>query len=91
MYQSTHPRGVRLNRLYFFPVKSMFQSTHPRGVRLYAIKSLVQKASLGSICEMILSSVVLFGFYCKKLGKRSRATFANILNFSCLLLVRTND
>jgi len=33
MFQSTHPRGVRLNWLLLLMQTSMFQSTHPRGVR----------------------------------------------------------
>ena len=34
-FQSTHPRGVRLDELPFLRVHTEFQSTHPRGVRLH--------------------------------------------------------
>ena len=34
LFQSTHPRGVRRNRLNFTYGYNKFQSTHPRGVRL---------------------------------------------------------
>ena len=33
LFQSTHPRGVRLTVLSYSPSSSLFQSTHPRGVR----------------------------------------------------------
>ena len=33
MFQSTHPRGVRLVRITPINLDYMFQSTHPRGVR----------------------------------------------------------
>ena len=35
MFQSTHPRGVRLNKNLHIFNHFLFQSTHPRGVRLY--------------------------------------------------------
>ena len=35
MFQSTHPRGVRLNSAKPLPSNALFQSTHPRGVRLF--------------------------------------------------------
>ena len=35
VFQSTHPRGVRLGWLIRTPHTSAFQSTHPRGVRRY--------------------------------------------------------
>ena len=34
IFQSTHPRGVRLQRVFFGLFSGVFQSTHPRGVRL---------------------------------------------------------
>ena len=34
MFQSTHPRGVRLGTTYQTFARKLFQSTHPRGVRL---------------------------------------------------------
>ena len=37
MFQSTHPRGVRLRRIVEQYHQEMFQSTHPRGVRLPGI------------------------------------------------------
>ena len=42
MFQSTHPRGVRLDRweVWRFPI--LFQSTHPRGVRLVCHSVLPQ-------------------------------------------------
>ena len=33
-FQSTHPQGVRLPKLFIAAVSPMFQSTHPQGVRL---------------------------------------------------------
>ena len=35
LFQSTHPRGVRLDTSNMTFVTAMFQSTHPRGVRLH--------------------------------------------------------
>ena len=40
MFQSTHPRGVRLRLLIFITIYSMFQSTHPRGVRRWQGKTV---------------------------------------------------
>ena len=37
MFQSTHPRGVRLQVYLLVMLRLLFQSTHPRGVRLSAI------------------------------------------------------
>ena len=34
LFQSTHPSGVRLVAIVWFPVFAVFQSTHPSGVRL---------------------------------------------------------
>ena len=34
MFQSTHPRGVRLQFTLVSADDTVFQSTHPRGVRL---------------------------------------------------------
>ena len=33
LFQSTHPRGVRLGTYYYNTLVFVFQSTHPRGVR----------------------------------------------------------
>ena len=32
-FQSTHPRGVRLNTAALKSIPNLFQSTHPRGAR----------------------------------------------------------
>ena len=39
MFQSTHPRGVRLVPQHDLHLPDGFQSTHPRGVRLIRIKN----------------------------------------------------
>ncbi len=39
MFQSTHPRGVRLQVSHFAPQVPRFQSTHPRGVRRCSMMS----------------------------------------------------
>ena len=38
MFQSTHPRGVRLTGTRESAARLLFQSTHPRGVRLYRLE-----------------------------------------------------
>ena len=39
-FQSTHPRGVRLDCAHNRPEIEQFQSTHPRGVRRQKVKEL---------------------------------------------------
>lgn len=39
MFQSTHPRGVRLANQQYQPGFWEFQSTHPRGVRLHILQN----------------------------------------------------
>ena len=41
LFQSTHPRGVRLDMVVPVPTLLLFQSTHPRGVRLRMVDKRV--------------------------------------------------
>ena len=46
VFQSTHPRGVRLYIFGIFQLTTKFQSTHPRGVRLRFVSSFVESISI---------------------------------------------
>jgi len=47
-FQSTHPRGVRLELIGPYFIDTKFQSTHPRGVRLNPVTPLVIMARFQS-------------------------------------------
>ena len=48
MFQSTHPRGVRLNHDIHFANVTVFQSTHPRGVRHVGLKRIYDRVMFQS-------------------------------------------
>ena len=48
MFQSTHPRGVRLLNFFYEIYSSKFQSTHPRGVRLSVGSPLLSASTFQS-------------------------------------------